>query len=150
MNSSNLPKTLHIGLYVFAILIAGAGIVFVLTDKGTSAVHAQQDPFLERRINQIEQRFNLIETRISRVEQQSRFTDIVPQTSVNRDIEINLMRSQIQSLQLRIAELECNLLKLDERTLTAAAKQSRRKVNTNEIDRCRENPNTSVQLSARP
>ena len=150
MNSNNLPRILRIGLYVFAQLAVAAGISFVLNGKGTTPVLAQQDPFLDRRISQIEQRFNLIETRINRLEQQSRFPASTPQTTLSRDTEINLMRSQIEALQLRIAEVECSLVRIDERTLTAAARQARRKANPNETDRCRLNSNIPLQLSTRP
>lgn len=150
MYSSNFSSILRIGLYVFALLIVAAGISFVLNGKETTKVIAQQDPFLNQRINRIEQQFSSIETRISRIEQQSRFTDITPRTSLNRDTEINLMRSQIQALQLRIAEIECGLVKVDERTLSTAARQSRRKVALNEHDRCRLNPNVPLELSSRP
>ena len=150
MYSSNLSSILRMSLYVFALLTVAAGISFVLNGKGTTTVFAQQDPFLNQRINRIEQQFSSIETRISRIEQQSRFTDVTPRTSLNRDTEINQMRSQIEVLQLRIAEIECGLLRVDERTLTAAARQSRRKAVPNETDRCRLNPNLPLELSTRP
>jgi hypothetical protein len=150
MNSNNLPKILRVGLYLLVLLGVAAGLSFILTGKETNTVFAQQDPFLNSRINQIEQRFNSIETRINRLEQQPRFSEITPPTALNRDTEINLMRSQIETLQLRIAELECGLVKLDERTLTASARQARNKTNSNENDRCRLNSNTPLQLSARP
>lgn len=150
MNSINLSSILRIGLYVFTLLTITVGITFVLTGKGTTTVFAQQDPFLNQRLNRIEQQFNSIETRISRIEQQSRFPDVTPRTSLNRDSEINLMRSQIETLQLRVAEIECGLVRVDERTLTAAARQSRRKPITSEADRCRLNPNVPLQLSSQP
>jgi hypothetical protein len=150
MYSSNLSSILRMSLYVFALLTVAAGISFVLNGKGTTTVFAQQDPFLNQRINRIEQQFSSIETRISRIEQQSRFTDVTPRTSLNRDTEINLMRSQIEALQLRIAEIECGVVRVDERTLSTTARQSRKRATPNENDRCRLNPNVPLELSTRP
>lgn len=150
MYSRNLSSILRMGLYGFALLIIVAAISFVLNGKETTKVLAQQDPFLNQRLNRLEQQFSSIETRIGRIEQQSRFPEIAPRTTLNRDTEINLMRSQIEALQLRIAEIECGMVRLDERTLSTAARQSRRKASPNETDRCRFNPSLSVELSARP
>jgi len=121
MNSSKFLKYLRVGLPFFALLAIAFGLSFVFIGQGTNTVLAQQDPFLNNRINQIERQFNSIETRISRLEQQSRFPNVAPQPLLNRDAEINRMRSQIDSLQLRIDALECGLVKLDERTLTTTA-----------------------------
>jgi hypothetical protein len=150
MNSNILPRILRIGISIFALLTVAAGISFILTGQGTTTVFAQQDAFLNNRINQIERQFNSIEMRINRLEQQPRLSSVTPQTSLNRDIEINQMRSQIQALQLRIVEVECSLLRVDERTLTTAARQARRKTISNETDRCRLNSNVPLQLSAHP
>ena len=146
MNSNNSLKYLRIGLPVFALLTVVTGLSFVFTGQGTNTVLAQQDPFLNNRINQIERQFNSIETRISRLEQQSRFPSVTPQTSLNRDAEFNQMRSQVESLQLRIDAFECGLVKLDERTLTTTARQARRKANPNETDRCRLDSNVPLQF----
>ncbi len=146
MNSNNSLKYLRIGLPVFALLTVVIGLSFVFTGLGTNTVLAQQDPFLNNRINQIERQFNSIETRISRLEQQSRFPSVAPQTSLNRDAEFNQMRSQVESLQLRIDAFECGLVKLDERTLTTTARQTRRKANLNETDRCRLDFNVPLQF----
>jgi hypothetical protein len=150
MYSINLSSILRIGLYVFTLLTITAGVSFVLAGKGTITVLAQQDPFLNQRLNRIEQQFNSIETRLSRIEQQSRLPDVTPRITLNRDTEINLMRSQIEALQLRVAEIECGLVRVDERTLTPAARQSRKKTAPDETDRCRLNPNVPLHLSARP
>lgn len=148
MKSNYLSRILRAGLPVLVLLAIVGGISFILNGREATTVLAQQDPFLDRRISQIEQRFNLIESRISRLEQQTSLPSLTPQTSLNRDSEINQMRSQIGALQLRVAEIECGLLKIDERTLSNAARQSRR--NPNEVDRCRLNANVPLQLSNRP
>ena len=116
----------------------------------TGTAHAQQDPFLDRRISQIEQRFTFIEGRINRLEQSPRVPAITPNLSNSDDSEIRLLRAQIETLQLRLAEAECALLKLDERTLSAAERQARKRTGAGEDDRCRLNSSTALRLSARP
>jgi chaperonin cofactor prefoldin len=146
MNSNNFLRYLRIGLPVLALSTVVTALSFVLTGQGTNTVLAQQDPFLNNRINQLERQFNSIETRISRLEQQSRFPGVAPPKLLNYDAELNQMRSHVETLQLRIDALECGLVKLDERTLTTTAKQARRKSNSNETDRCRLDSNVPLQF----
>ena len=62
------------------------------------------------------------------------------------DREILAIREEIQRLSLRMAELECGVVKLDERTTPA----TRRNTNGKSNDPCRVNPETSVRLSTHP
>lgn len=149
---SNTRQRAYLLLYFFAILGVAAvvySIGFTLF-SGTTIVHAQQDPFLSQRLNRIEQRFSTIETKIIQLEQQSRFPSTQPDLTGVRDTELRLLRSQIDTLQLRISEAECGLIKLDERTLSAAARANRKNSGVGENDICRQVPNTLLQLSARP
>lgn len=116
--------------------------------------HAQS-ALLEQRLNQIEQRFNYIESRLNRLESESRYPGVMPNTSSRNDTELNLMRTQLDSMRTdidllrgRTGELECAVLKLDERTLTPAARAARKPGGTSEP--CRANAATPVKLSARP
>jgi len=142
-------------LYVFAVV----GVVFaiycvLLTVFGEQAVptaFAQQDPFLSRRIDQLENRFYAIESRLNRVEQESsRSRPTSASVLNNNDTEIQFLRSQVDSLRLRVGETECGLLRLDERTLSSAARIARAKVGTRESDKCRVNTGAPIELSARP
>lgn len=156
MNSGARSEILRLSLYAAAVsIVAGifcaAALIF---NVGTARpVSAQIDPLLERRVSQMEQRFYSIESRISRLEQTSRFPSAVPplptQTGGN-DIEIRLLRSEIETLRLRVGEAECGLLKLDERTLAEAARQTRLKAAAGKIEPCRANAAAPLQLSARP
>ena len=119
----------------------------------TTTAHAQSSIMLEQRLNQVEQRFNFIESRLSRLESESRS----PTTSLGTsrtDTQLTLlkaqmdtMRADIDSLRVRTGELECAVLKLDERTLTASERAARRKGGSSEP--CRSNPASPVTLSAR-
>jgi predicted nucleic acid-binding Zn-ribbon protein len=154
MKSNNRREILHLLLYVFAIFgfatVIYNGLLPVLSDKIVTTAFAQQDPFLNQRINQIEQRFYTIETRINRIEQDSKLSTITKGITGNNDAEIRALNSQVDALQLRLAEAECGLARLDERTLTTAARQARRKARGVETDRCRLNADVPLQLSARP
>lgn len=149
---SKIQQRTNLLLYIFAVIgLTAVGYISVSTifSTGTNIVDAQQDPFLSQRLNQIEQRFTSIESRINRVEQQSRFPAAMPDLSAGRDTELRLLRLQVETLQSRIAETECGLAKLDERTLGNTARQQRKSGAENN-DICRQSPNTPIQITARP
>jgi predicted RNase H-like nuclease (RuvC/YqgF family) len=138
------------------ILLAVAALTFSAY-RGTSlssasAVRDTQDlTSLERRISLLEQRFYSVESSINRLEQQSRFSQSAPSPSTSeRTLEINLLRSEIEALQRRLAEIECGLTKLDERTLTPAAREARRRTGAGNTDPCRLSIDTPLKLSTRP
>jgi hypothetical protein len=123
----------------------------------TTPVSAQTDAMLDRRISQVEQRFYYIESRLNNLESQSRYPGIVPgSTSANQNqisqlrTEVDTLRTQIDSLRSRVGEVECGLLKVDERTLTLAARQSRRQSAAGSSEPCRADTSTPIKLSARP
>lgn len=149
--TSKIRRRANLLLYVFAIFGAAAMIYNIgqMLFNGTTA-HAQQDPFLSQRLNRIEQRFSTIETKIIQLENQSRFPSVSPDLSRGQDTELQLLRSQINTLQLRVAEIECGVVRLDERTLSATAKANRKTAGISDSDLCRQTPNVPLQLSARP
>ena len=148
-------------LSVFAIVIATialAGWRWSQVSEGdlTPTVYAQRDTMLDQRINQIEQRFYYLETRLNRLESDSRYSSTLPSNSSTGQLQLNQMRTEldtlrteVDSLRSRIGEVECGLLKLDERTLTPAARQRRRSAQT-ASEPCRVNPDGPVTLSVRP
>lgn len=102
---------------------------------------------LETRINQLEQRLYSIDSSIRNLEQQSRLGGGAASRGVTaQDLEI--LRSQIQSLQLRLSEDECALARLDERTLSAAIRNSRRQSGVRG-DPCRVNVDAPLRLPDR-
>lgn len=142
-------KILQLLTYIFAVIGIGSVIYSLIFSAGlTRNVSAQQDLFLSQRLTQIESRFNTIETRLNRLESDSRLRAVTPRTTENNDSEIRLLRTQLETLQLRLATIECGLVKLDERTLTKAARQSR-KGSASELDRCRLNPEAPLQIIGR-
>jgi predicted nucleic acid-binding Zn-ribbon protein len=121
----------------------------LLTSK--SAAETQDLTGLERRISLLEQRFYGVESSINRLEQQSRLSQSAAMPSDGeRNLEINLLRSEIETLQRRLVEVECGLTKLDERTLTPAAREARRRAASGNTEPCRLNADAPLKLSTRP
>jgi hypothetical protein len=126
------------------VLGLGSAAVFRITlaARTSDPPISQQDVIrLESRFSQLETRLNFIENRLRGVEQQSRLSDSrgVSQT------DWALLRSEFQALQQRVAEHECALAKLDERTLAPNARAARRRTDT-PSDPCRANFDTPIRL----
>lgn len=104
---------------------------------------------LDRRMTLLEQRLYSIETSINRLEQSavSQRRPTVDQGA--RDQEISQLRAEYQRLLLRLDEIECGLVKLDERTKASAVRDARRTV-AKTTDPCRIGPATPLRLSNRP
>jgi len=59
--------------------------------------------------------------------------------------DITFLRGQLQALQLRLADDECALAKVDERTLSPAMRDARRKTAVR-TDPCRANPDAPIHV----
>ena len=137
----NLSKQSNLVLVVLLCAVIG---VMASISRGNNAT---QDPSsLDRRLSLLEQRFYSLESSISRLQQYvatQRPSVSQPSTS---DRELSLMREELQRLTLRMAEIDCGLIKLDERTTPAARRNPTAKSN----DPCRLNPDQAVRLSTHP
>lgn len=133
-----------------ALLAAGLAalalvVLFQIALAASNAPPPQQDVLrLETRLNQLEQRLYQIDTSIRNLEQQSR---IGGGARGGNSQDVELLRSQIQTLQLRLIEDECALAKLDERTLSAAMRNARRQAGRS--DPCRSNVDAPIRLPER-
>ena len=134
--------------------VAAAKAYTLRTSFGTTmpAAQAQDVGFLDRRINLLEQRFYSIESRLNRLEQQMSMAQrVVPTPSQPmRDPDVDVLRNDSESLKARVRELECGILRLDERTLPEGTKDTRRRTGAQPKDPCRVNPETPIKLSVRP
>ncbi len=118
---------------------------------GEAATTAPQDLMrVESRLDRLEQRFYTVESSLRGLEQQVRVTAAAPRTSAQRDPEVSLLRSEVESLRRRLAEVECGLSKVDERTLTPEAREARRKSTAGVADPCRLGTDAPLRLSTRP
>jgi len=134
----------------FALVAAAAyGARPAARPVGSAAI--TQDTFnLERRISVVEQRLNSVELSVNRLEQQSRLSSPAPPSNAGvRDAELELLRTEVELLQRRLAEDECGLVKVDERTLTQAEREARRKGAAGREDPCRLNADAPLRLSSR-
>lgn len=127
------------------LVVVGLGVVTISAAGDNTGPAPQQDVIrLEQRMNQLEQRLFSMETTLRNIEQQSRLA------AVNRrgvgEEEVAQLRSEVLGIQQRLADHECALAKLDERTLAPAMRSSRRKSGN---DPCRMNSETPIQLPAR-
>lgn len=144
----NLSK--HSNLVLVVVLCAVAGVM-ASGSRGNSSRSLEENAIqdvssLDRRLSLLEQRFYLVESSISRLQQYvaaQRPSVSQPSTS---DREIRLLSEEIQRLSRRMIEIECGMIKLDERTTPA----SRRNTAGKSDDPCRLNPETPVRLSTRP
>jgi uncharacterized coiled-coil protein SlyX len=100
---------------------------------------------LDRRISALEQRLYTIESRISGIEQQVIQSRPSTPSGAVRDPLVDQLRSEMSLLRERVRELECEMVKVDERTLSEAAKKNR----AGAKDPCRQNPQSPVRLTTR-
>ena len=129
----------------YVVLVSIFALGLVLAARSEAGPSPQQDVIrLDARVSQLEQRLYTIENSLRTLEQQSRITGMNQRGAGVTLDDIALLRSEIQTLQTRLMEDECGLARLDERTLTPAARDARRKAAGN--DPCRLN----FELPLRP
>lgn len=146
----NFLKTSHLALGI--VLCALIGIMAnIYPGKSSSALEktTQDVGSLDRRITSVEQRLYSIESSISRLQQSALSERSRASQPIRRDQEIDLVRGDIQRLQLRLNEIECGLLKLDERT-AVSVRDNLKSPGPKTGDPCRLNPATPLRLSTRP
>ena len=134
--------------------VCALAVTATMAHRGKASLEAEpssaQDTLqLDRRISSLEQRLYTLESNINQLRQQAMITRQSPVTPSSRDPEVERLRSEIQLLQERVREVECAAAKLDERTLSPAAREARR-AGGQAADPCRLRPETPVQLSGRP
>ena len=137
----NLSKQSNLVLLVVLCAVIG---VMASISRGNSST---QDPgSLDRRLSLLEQRFYSVESSVNRLQQYVATQRSPISQSSTSDRDLILMREEVQRLELRMAEIECGLIKLDERTTPA----TRRNAATKSNDPCRLTPDTPVRLSTHP
>jgi hypothetical protein len=129
-------------LVLVSLLCVAIGVTATVS-RGKGSAEAMQDPAsLDRRISMLEQRLYTMESNINRLQQSviaQRPAVTAPSTS---DRDLIVVREEIQRLNLRLGEVECGLIKLDERTTMPSRRKS--------VDPCRQNPETPLRLPNRP
>ena len=138
----NFSKQSNLVLVLVLCIVVGT-VANVSWGKSSAA---PQDPasLYRRRKVLLEQRFYMLESSVNRLQTYlaSQRAHPTPQPSTS-DRDVLLIRDEVQRLSLRLSEVECGLLKLDERTAT-------RRSTEKSDDPCRVNVETPLRLSARP
>jgi hypothetical protein len=145
-HSSSWPAVL---VLVSALAAAAAYSGRPSAGTGVAAAQSQDVIRLESRLGQLERRLYSIEASIRSLEQQTRLSDINTGRGA-RDPEVGMLRSELEALRARLAEAECGLARVDERTLSAAAREARRKSAAVAGDPCRLDADAPLRLPARP
>jgi hypothetical protein len=129
------------GVLLVCVVVLGLITVFRISSAArTEAGPAAQQSVirLEQRMYQLEQRLFSMENNLRNIEQQSRMAGagrgVVPE-------DVARLRLEVQALTNRLAEHECALGKLDERTLSPARRKS-----AGRNDPCRQNADAPIQL----
>ena len=143
--SRRASSTLWPAVFVLAAAVVAAA---AYGGRGEAAAPAQDFTRIESRLTQIEQRIYSIEASVRGLEMQSRLAGVNAGRAA-ADPEVSLLRTQVDALRLRLSEVECGLLRVDERTLTAAAREMRRRSEAGAADPCRLNPDAPLQSPAR-
>ena len=148
---SSLRKwRLALGMVLCAVIGVMANVYPGKSPSPLERTGTQDVAGLDRRISSLEQRLFSIESSINRL-QQSALSQRAPVSQPNaRDQEISLLRREFQTLELRLSEIECGLVKLDERTTPSAVREARKSAGATTTDPCRLNPATPLRLSTRP
>ena len=119
------------------------------TSSAYASESGQDAAYLDRRISTLEIRLSTIESGLRSLQQQAMSSQRITQDQSNRDPETSLLRSEVELLKSRLREIECGLVHLDERTLSATAREAQKRMSGQSTDPCRLNPETPVQLSTR-
>ena len=131
--------------WIAVAILLGVGVVGL--NRGSAGSETQDVSGLDRRISMLEQRFYSMETSMNRLQQAVVSQRSTGSSSDLRDREVDQLRQEMQRLQLRLTEVECGLLRLDERTTTAS---NRRSGEARPVDPCRQNPGVPLRLPSRP
>ena|SRR5258708_32098940 len=128
---------------------AGTGATNYRASIEVPAESSQDSVYLDRRISMLETRLSSIESSMRSLQQQEMVSRRSTETQPARDPEVTLLRSEVEILNSRLRELECALARLDERTLSPAAREARKRTAPQSSDPCRVSPEMPIQLSPR-
>ncbi len=144
-------RTLRVVLGVILAMAIGmaSGVVLSGSPSASSDQGTQENVFLNQRLRILEQRLSTIESSINQL-QQAVSSQRASNPSGGRDPEIITLRSEVDTFNRRLIEIECGLMKLDERTSTPATREALKRLGDSGTDPCRLNAAAPVRLSSRP
>lgn len=133
------------------VLVIGlCGVVAIVSSVMSASkveANATQDVnSLDRRISMLEQRFYALDSSLNRLQQymaSQRPVTTTTQPSIS-ERELLVLREEVQRLSVRLGEVECGVVKLDERTVNPNRRGGR------STDPCRLSPDAPLRLPTRP
>lgn len=133
----------------------GAALALLLASNGggsrAAGAPAQDVSSLDRRVSMMEQRLYRIESSLMQLERLATMPAQRAPSAAASDAEAALLRAEVEALRRRLGEVECGVVRLDERTTPAEARAARRRAGAPSAnDPCRLNPELPLQLSTRP
>ncbi|HEX6728986.1 MAG TPA: hypothetical protein VF074_03200 [Pyrinomonadaceae bacterium] len=143
----NVSKVIAASVMLFGIIVVIVNLYPGSSSARGNVTGMQDVRILDRRISLLEQRLYSIESNINRLEQSVISQRSPSQTPNAADREVYLLREDLNRLSQRLSEIECGLLRLDERTAIPSGNTRRP---TGAKDACRLNPSAPLQLSTRP
>lgn len=146
-------RTLRVALGVILATAIGmaSGVVLSRSPSASSGQGTQDNVFLNQRLRILEQRLYAIESSINQLQQQAVSSQRAStRPSGGRDPEIIGLRSEVDTFNRRLIEIECGLMKLDERTSTPATREALKRLGDSGQDPCRLNAAAPLRLSSRP
>lgn len=144
-------RTLRVVLGVILAAAIGMASGVVLSESpSASSAPVQENVFLNQRLRILEQRLYTIESSINQLQQQVVSSQRATSPSGGRDPEIISLRSEVDTFNRRLFEIECGLIKLDERTSTPATREALKRLGASSDDPCRLKAAAPLRLSSRP
>jgi hypothetical protein len=145
-------RTLRVALGVILATAIGmaSGVVLSGRPSASSGQGKQENVFLNQRLRILEQRLYTIESSINQLQQAMSSQRASTPPSGGRDPEIIGLRSEVDTFNRRLIEIECGLMKLDERTSTPATREALKRLGDSGNDPCRLNAAAPLRLSSRP
>jgi hypothetical protein len=145
-------RTLRVALGVILATAIGmaSGVVLSGSPSVSSEQGTQENVFLNQRLRILEQRLYTIESSINQLQQAVSSQRASTPPSGGRNPELIGLRSEVDTFNRRLIEIECGLMKLDERTSTPATREALKRLGDSGTDPCRLNAAAPVRLSSRP
>src|SRR4051812_35159856 len=106
MQSSNSKQKIwalarNVATLVGLAMLVYNGLVGIFGSSGATAVHAQNDPFLSRRIDILEQRLYTLESHVNQLGTQTR-PSMVPSLPSTTQNDIDYLRTQVDGMRIRL------------------------------------------------
>ena len=144
--------TLRVPLGVILATAIGmaSGMVLSGSPSASSGQGTQDNVFLNQRLRILEQRLYTIESSINQIQQALSSQRASTPPSGGRAPEIISLRLDVDTVNRRLIEIECGLMKLDERTSTPATREALKRLGDSSKDPCRLNAEAPLRFSSRP